>query len=174
MKLVITGHRPDKMGGYEKGFLKFAVSLAMDKIRDKMPTVVIAGMALGWDLACAIATIKLRDEEEMPVELWAYVPFQGQEESKWKDAWMVEYQKALAKANHVVYVNDAVPADKGQAVRWLQERNERMIDDGDKVLALHNGTKGGTYNCIQYANKMGRPVHNVWPQWAVLMGFTKR
>jgi uncharacterized phage-like protein YoqJ len=165
MKLVVTGHRPDKLGGYGIPVLKQLVELAKTEIRAKNPDVVICGMALGWDLACAIATIQLREDEHLPIQLWAYVPF-GAQASQWKDEKILAiWVKALVKADRVVLLKRGAPADKSEAVKWLQERNEAMIDEGQKILALHNGTRGGTYNALQYAIKMGRPIHNCWPSW---------
>jgi uncharacterized phage-like protein YoqJ len=169
MKLVITGHRPDKLGGYGMTVLKDLVELAKTEIRAKNPSVVISGMALGWDLAAAIATIQLRDQEHMNIKLWAYVPFGAQAE-QWKDEKLLAvWVKALVRADEILLLNRGKPADKSEAIKWLNERNERMVDDGEKILALHNGTRGGTYNCIQYAVKMGRPIHNCWPSWKKVM-----
>ncbi len=169
MKLVVTGHRPDKTGGYGIPVFKQLVELAKNEIRAKNPDVLICGMALGWDLACAIATIQLRDQEHMAIELWAYVPF-GAQASTWKDEKLLAmWTKALVRADRVELLHRGAPTDKSQAVQWLQERNEAMIDEGEKILALHNGTRGGTYNAVQYAVKMGRPIHNVWPKWRTVM-----
>ncbi len=169
MKLVITGHRPDKLGGYSTAVLTLLVNLAMDEIRLRRPDEVIDGLALGWDMACAIATIKLRDEEHLPIKLFGYVPFRSQEK-RWRDDTLVRmYNKIISKADQVIYLQDAEPKDAGQAIEWLNARNERMVDDGDKILALHNGSKGGTWNCIHYAEKMARPIHNAWPAWVKIM-----
>ncbi len=169
MKLVITGHRPDKIGGYGMPILKLLINLAMEEIRFRNPAVVIDGGALGWDMACAIATIKLRDEEKLGVKLAMYIPFRGQEK-RWKDDKLVAmYRKILDKADTVIYLQDAEPETTSQATLWLNARNERMVDDGDKILALHNGSRGGTWNCIHYAEKMARPLHNCWPKWAKIL-----
>ena len=38
----------------------------------------------------------------------------------------------------------------------MQKRNEYMVDHSDIVLAVWNGKKSGTENCIKYAEKMGK------------------
>jgi uncharacterized phage-like protein YoqJ len=47
----------------------------------------------------------------------------------------------------------------------LQKRNIWMVDRSTAVLALWDGSKGGTANCVKYAEKVSVPVFNVWPGW---------
>ena len=45
-------------------------------------------------------------------------------------------------------------------------RDKFMVNHADAVLALWSGQKhGGTHQCVQYAVKMNKPVHNVWDGW---------
>ena len=54
-----TGHRPNKLGGYNnESFLKL-VNIAEDALKQMEVTEVISGMALGWDMALAQAAINL-------------------------------------------------------------------------------------------------------------------
>jgi len=46
-----------------------------------------------------------------------------------------------------------------------------MSDNTDAFVALHNGTKGGTWNNIQDAQQKGIPVHNYWESWIKHRGF---
>ena len=36
-----------------------------------------------------------------------------------------------------------------------------MVDRSDKVIAVYNGTRGGTYNTIKYAEKKNIQIVNV-------------
>ncbi len=45
----------------------------------------------------------------------------------------------------------------------MQVRNEYMVDRADLVLALWNGTPGGTGNCVRYARTRGVPVFVIDP-----------
>lgn len=38
----------------------------------------------------------------------------------------------------------------------MQKRNEYMVDHSDIVLAVWNGKKSGTENCIKYAEKWAK------------------
>ena len=40
-----------------------------------------------------------------------------------------------------------------------------MVDRSDSIVALWNGTSGGTKNCIDYAEKKGKPIINLWERF---------
>ncbi len=77
MILAGTGHRPDKLGGYNKRTYKRLTDLAIAAIRFYKPSEIITGVALGWDTWLAIAAI----EEKIPYT--CAVPFKGQEK-RWR------------------------------------------------------------------------------------------
>jgi uncharacterized phage-like protein YoqJ len=37
-----------------------------------------------------------------------------------------------------------------------QLRNEFMVDAADVLAAFFDGSRGGTFNCVQYARSVGR------------------
>lgn len=145
-----TGHRPDKLGGYSQEAGERLWMLAYDFLEHHRPTKVISGMALGWDTALADAAT------DLDIPLIAAVPFLGQE-SKWPVDSRRKYLGILDAADDVVYV-----CEPGYAAWKMQKRNEWMVYHADLVLALWNGTDGGTANCVRYANKVGKEVVNLW------------
>jgi len=46
----------------------------------------------------------------------------------------------------------------------MQKRNEYMVDNSNIVIAVWDGTKGGTYNCVKYAEKLGKEVIIINPK----------
>jgi uncharacterized phage-like protein YoqJ len=47
-------------------------------------------------------------------------------------------------------------------VRMYQRRNEAMVDRADEVWTYWTGKQdGGTYNCIRYAERVGKSVFNI-------------
>jgi uncharacterized phage-like protein YoqJ len=44
----------------------------------------------------------------------------------------------------------------------MQRRNEWMVERADVILALWNGSSGGTANCVAYARQRGSRIVNVW------------
>lgn len=156
MILTVTGHRPDKLGGYQ--IMPLLTKFAVNRLQYYQPDKVISGMALGWDMAIASAAIML----EIP--LIAAVPFKGLE-SKWPERSQIYYRRLLASASKVKIVS------KGKYEPWkMQKRNEWMVDEGDLLLALWDGSKGGTANCIEYAEDRIE-IKNCWNTW---MKFKRR
>lgn len=70
---------------------------------------------------------------------------------------IVRYREILMEAKTVKVVADHYEADV------MQKRNEYMVDHSDIVLAVWNGKKSGTENCIKYAEKMGKKVEYIEP-----------
>lgn len=152
--LAGTGHRPDKLiGGYSEETFRRLVSLARWALEKHTPTWIISGMALGWDQALAQAAV----ESRIPFD--AAVPFAGQE-SRWPKLSIEKYKTLLAKARRVVIVSEG-----GYAAWKMQKRNEWMSNNASALLALWNGSDGGTANCVKYARGIGKPIHNVWDEW---------
>lgn len=148
--MAATGHRPDKLGGYTSEVAYKLHRLALDELKAHWPDLVITGMALGWDTAVAEAALDLQ------IPFIAAVPFRGQQ-SAWPFASQDRYNHLLKKAHEIVVV-----CEGGYAAWKMQRRNEYMVDRATEILALWNGTPGGTGNCIDYANRCRKPVHNVW------------
>lgn len=151
LRLAITGHRPDKLGGYDKDTYKKLLLTAYKAIDQLKPRVVISGMALGWDQACAEAAC------ELMIPFIAAIPFAGQE-NKWPKESQIKYQELLKKAHH-----QEICSPGEYRVQKLQVRNEWMADNCDEALALFNGEqKGGTFNFIRYARVKDKVIYNAW------------
>lgn len=143
-----TGHRPDKLGGYSEDVMNRLVNVAKKSILGYEK--IITGMAQGWDTALAIACI----EEKVP--FIAAIPFLGQDRM-WPKESQDRYQYLLSKAWDIKVVTDG-----GYAPWKMQHRNKWMVDNCDELVALWDGSEGGTGNCIKYATKVGKPIINVW------------
>jgi uncharacterized phage-like protein YoqJ len=150
MIIAGTGHRPNKLGGYSPLAVKKVTDLALSCLQEYAPSLVISGMALGWDSALAYAALELQ------IPLTCAIPFIGQEKM-WPASSQKWYHETLARATTVITCSPG-----GYDVRKMQIRNCWMVDHCDTVLALWNGTSGGTANCIGYAKSIGRPIVNVW------------
>jgi uncharacterized phage-like protein YoqJ len=148
---VATGHRPDKLGGYSLAARLKLEAFAEAVLRSTEPDRAIIGMAQGWDQAVGVACRRLG----IPYD--AYIPFIGQE-AIWPSEAKSRYIALLAKARTVEVVS------AGDYAPWkMQARNVAMLEAGDSVLALWDGSPGGTANCIRAAGK--KFVLNVWSRW---------
>ena len=153
-----SGHRPEKLIQRFPDFPAASLhdrltDFAADLLTEIEPTEVISGMARGWDLALASAAVRL------DIPLTAACPFKGQERL-WSGREQALYRDLLTAAARVVFV-----CNHSLTIAF-QERNEWMVDRCDRLLALYNGTHGGTANCIAYANRWPFcTIDNRWRQW---------
>lgn len=152
-----TGHRPNKLGGYSPKIIAKTIATAHIWLDCNRPVRVISGMAQGWDIALALAAIKLR------IPLTCAIPFEGQQ-----NPWPLEDRKRFDK---VIFSADTVKViSPGPYAAWKMEvRNKWMVDNSDIILALYNGDfKGGTANCIKYAKLKNRQIFNMWEYFTTL------
>src|SRR5689334_6614301 len=161
--VVATGHRPEKCGGYSKESQLRLKELAIDWLVALTPRGAISGMALGWDTAIVEACLHL----DLPYV--ACIPFQGQE-SRWPSSSRMAYCDYLLKAANIIICS---PGE--YSAHKMQIRNERMIDmaleygpgpNNSILLAMWNGTSGGTKNCLLYARTRMETI-NVWSNFLV-------
>lgn len=153
--VAATGHRPNKLGGYDAETEKKLIDFATAVLQQHQPSTVITGMAIGWDLAIAQAAVRLG------IPFHAYIPFNGQE-LKWPDSTRLYYRALLRHAQHVV-----VCSEGGFSKDAMQIRNVAMVDNCHELVALWNGSTGGTANCLRYAREVNRPFTNYWPEWSM-------
>jgi uncharacterized phage-like protein YoqJ len=154
MKIAFTGHRPNKMGGYDDN--TNLCNPTLDLIHDEIlklnaPMEFIVGMALGVDTWAAQYAIAFN------IPFHAYVPFSGQE-TAWPAASRAKYHDILKKAASVKVIC------AGSYAAWkMQKRNEAMVNDCDILIAVWNGTSSGTANCVEYASKSGKNIITLFP-----------
>lgn len=160
MIVAATGHRPDKLGSYGTQPRLALGGLATEYLRRVEPTEVIVGMAQGWDQAVAGACVSLR------VPFTAAVPFDGQER-RWPDEAQRRYWRLLGHAENVVTVTEGEVVGDRAVNAAMQRRNEWMVDRCARVAALWDGSWGGTFNCVRYAESIGRPIDHLWPRWSL-------
>jgi len=160
MKICLTGHRPDKLYGYDLNNEKW------QELKEKLKAILIeydcgeaiSGMALGSDTIFAIAVLELK-EEGYPIDLRCAVPFKGQE-SKWTQPDIERYKRILQQADFV-----DILSEKKYSPKLLQDRNEYMVNNSDLVIAVWNGEEsGGTYNCIKYARQNNKNIIYINPK----------
>jgi len=153
MNLTVTGHRPDKLGGYKECKLH---SLVKEAIRKKLleikPDYGITGMALGVDQWYAEICI------ELGIPFIAAIPFKGQE-----NIWPPDSQRHYNELLEQAHASEVVC--QGGFAGWkLQKRNEWMVYQSHEVLGVWDGSSGGTANCIAFAKKFERPIHIINPK----------
>ncbi len=155
-KIAITGHRPNKLGGdYDlKSPLLLAIKAKLQGIiNENRPTHLISGMALGIDTVWASLAI------ENNIKLIAAIPCL-EHDKKWTPESKKLYHEILNHILTTVVIVSPRPYDDG----CMQIRNEWMVNNCNIIVAVWDGTKGGTHNCVKYARSMKKEIITVDPK----------
>lgn len=150
--IAFTGHRPNKLGGYAKNPIsEWVKGQIVKKLLELKPSKVISGMALGVDTWAAEAAIQLG----IPFE--AAIPFEGQE-SKWTPESIAYFNYLKSKASEVIIV-----CEGDYHPRKMQLRNQYMVNNCDLLIAVWDGSSGGTANCVNYAKSKNKKIIYINP-----------
>ena len=153
--VAFTGHRPDKIGGYNPNAPKriwvreqIQAQLERGLAKHGEKLWVITGGALGVDQDAAEIAYK------MGIPFTVMIPCVEQE-AMWPREAKQRYWNMLDVASEVVQVSDkAYSEDKF----CMQRRNMEMIDCADIVIAVWDGSTGGTKNAVDYAEESGLKI----------------
>lgn len=154
MIVAFTGHRPDKLGGYKvPNDTYIRVCQKIDTVlKELKPEKVVTGMALGIDQWAASIAHKLH------IPFLAAIPFEGQE-----NAWP-ESSRKIYRILRKLATEEVIVSQGGYSADKMQVRNIWMVDNCDKLIAVWDGTKGGTGNCIEYAKSVKKDIYYIDPR----------
>lgn len=118
MIVSFTGHRPQKLGGYNppNKIYNYITGELRTVLRELAPEKAISGMALGWDQWAAQVCI------EFAIPFVAAVPFIGQEKI-WPQSSKDVYNKLLKQA-----IETTIVSEGGYSASKMMIRNEWMVD----------------------------------------------
>jgi uncharacterized phage-like protein YoqJ len=151
-RLAVSGHRPDKLGGYDNEDKFRCIRRHMRSIIELFnEPELISGGALGID------QLWIETGLAMKIPVIAALPFEGYN-ARWPHFSRQKYQKLLDKCLEVRYISES-----GYSPQKLQIRNEWMVDNCDVLVAYWTGVPGGTSNCIDYAKKQNKPIMEFYP-----------
>lgn len=171
--VAFTGHRPGKLAEMAVPTVRRALAAIVDRVLRKHPDAVfLSGMALGVDQWAAEAVLAARDAGAR-CRLVAVLPFEGQQD-RWPRSDRERYLSVLERADLVIpLVMGMPPRSPSHARRLLLARNRWMVEAARAVLAVWDGSPGGTAYTVRLALKMGRTVMRFDPRhpergWRVL------
>lgn len=108
----------------------------------------LCGMAEGFDLMSAEIVLDLK--KSYSIKLICVIPFDdGREHGE-------KYSNIVNNADEKVVLSNQFSYDT------YYKRNEYMVDNCDKLICYYDGRYGGTEYTVDYANKKGIPVVNLW------------
>lgn len=128
MKLMVSGHRREKLTSYNEVILRILIDDVVEELIAERGLVLgMSGMASGVDLWFCESLLS----NDIPY--WACVPFDPEEQAQY-----------MVQADRVVRARlmDA-------AVELKRVRNRFMVEECDAALVVWDGNKGGTHNCFQ-------------------------
>ena len=103
----------------------------------------ICGMALGCDIYCAEAVIKLK-EMHGDITLEAAIPYSGQADN-WGEYNRRRYERILSLCDKTTVIQESYSPS------CMMRRNRYMVDRSNVLVACYDGKPGGTWNTIRYA-----------------------
>lgn len=126
MRIVITGHRSEKLQSYDTAWINSCISEVLLEIRNLSDKhIAYSGMASGVDLFfCSACHI-------LGIPFIACVPFEGQE-TKMSPSDAQIRQRYLEYAKEIKHV-----------------KNSWMVEHCDIGIVVWDGNKGGTHNVVQ-------------------------
>ena len=182
MVIAFTGHRPHKLWGYvdlrapEQRRENDGQEAAREKYRDlfrvlwsavlkewvnrEEELLLVSGMAIGVDQVAAQVGIQLRDKRHLNIKVEAAIPCL-QQDAKWTASSRQLYNDILRQCDYQTLVYNGSYLSNP---RCMQQRNEYMVDKADVLIAVWDGSNGGTGNCVKYAKKKGVKIIQIDPR----------
>lgn len=144
-----TGHRPDKCKGTEEE-IRARLADEIQKAIGEGYDTFISGMASGVDTWAAEEVLKIKSEND-EIKLIAAIPFPGVEKNRTAEL-QDRFEAIVEKADDVQFI-----CQKYQRLAF-RARDAWMVDHASRVIAVFNGSQGGTEWTIHYAKKKNRTI----------------
>jgi len=157
-KIMVTGHRPNKIGGYKQNpvatyIYRWLGIQLIKQLNEHEKIECISGMALGVDIIFATIVKLLKEKHPDKISLIAALPYENHG-SNWPIL-SQEYHKTILES-----CNEAIVVCRGSHANFkLLQRDEWMVNRANLVLAVWNGDcSGGTYHTIKYAQAKNKEI----------------
>lgn len=152
-RVSFTGHRPEKMPFFGEDD-PLCVGLKK-RLRDQVARLVedgaeefCTGMARGVDIWAAEIVLELKSGHP-DLRLIAVIPCPEQAD-RWGSNEKARYQSILKQCDQTITTSPSYT--KG----CMLKRNKALVDMCDVLVAVFDGTRGGTMQTVNYAKSKGR------------------
>jgi uncharacterized phage-like protein YoqJ len=155
MRVMVTGHRPPKVGGYrlpnptEQWVRTNLRAILKGMLERDEKLEAVTGMALGADTIFAEVCL------ELGIPFIAATPFKDQG-SRWPTESQEKLARLLAAAKKVVIVDEIPSYHSDRFGGKMALRNKWMVDHSAEAIAVWDGTDGGTANAVKLLRKKSR------------------
>jgi len=156
LKCAFTGHRENKLDPQWSESSAICASLkqqiydTIENLYESGISYFICGMAHGCDLYFAEAVLKFK-ENHPDVQLEAAIPYAGQAD-RWSGPIKKRYDAVLNSCCTQTILQQYYTRD------CMMRRNRYMVDNASVLIAVYNGSPGGTRNTILYAMRQGLEI----------------
>ena len=156
LKCAFTGHRENKLDpDWNEASpicfdLKQKLYDAIENVYESGIHYFICGMAHGCDLYFAEAVLEFATDHP-DVQLEAAIPYSGQADN-WRGTLKRRYDAVLDKCVKRTVLQQYYTRD------CMMRRNRYMIDNASVLIAVYNGSPGGTRNTMLYAIRQGLEI----------------
>ena len=147
-KVSFTGHRPEKLPYLSERDpecvkLKARLEETVRGLIADGADEFYSGMALGVDMWAAELVLGLK--EEFPdITLTAVIPCPEQAE-RWGEKLQVRYNGILTRCDKIITTSPRYETG------CMLKRNRALVDMCDILVAVFDGSRGGTYQTVNYA-----------------------
>lgn len=160
MKLCFTGCRPHKINmPYDISDKQYNTLVA--KITEKVIYYIQQGVntfysggADGIDILSFFVVHKLK-KQYPNIKNIVCIPTSKQREWSKSGKW---YDMMLKLADETILVYEIEEYKSDNINVKLNNRNKYMVNNSDYILAIWNGSSGGTFNCIKYGQKENKKI----------------
>ena len=154
-KVSFTGHRPEKLPYFSEDDplcvdLKQRLKTQIEKLINEGADCFFSGMARGVDMWCAEIVLELK-QKYPEITLTAVIPCKTQSNS-WSGDSKIRYEKILKSCSKIIYTSEIY--DK----TCMLKRDRALVELCDVLVAVFDGTKGGTKYTVDYAEKKHKKV----------------
>ena len=164
--LAFTGHRPNKYpclgetasAGYRR--IRARLELLTRQAIEEGFTHFVCGGALGVDTMAALLVLDLRRENPR-LTLEIVVPCEEQPKL-WPESNRKLYGQILASADVVTWISTEYTPF------CMRERNCYMVDVSSRLIAVHDGSRGGTFMTLELALEKGMDIITLNPKALLL------
>jgi len=147
-----SGHRTHKIKNTED--MTANLNAILTAAIEQGYTHFISGACAGFDLLAAEAVIALK-QKYPHIKLILAVPFPEQAD-KWANEAKQRYLRILVASDDMKLVSQSYY----RGVYYV--RNRFMVDNSSLLICYFNGSSGGTAYTVEYADKKGLRIYNLY------------
>ncbi len=159
--LCFTGHRSQKLpwrfNEQDPRCIKMreTAKQEIEKAIQQGYMIFISGMAIGFDIICAELVLELK-KKYPNIQLVAALPCRNQD-SVWQEKDRARYKKVMKQVDRVWCESEEYTKE------CMLRRNDYMLNNSSRVIALYNGLGGGTAYTLKRAREQGMEVIVIEP-----------